>query len=627
MCYAVPPDLYQGCFDAMTAKIVVALGLVAVVVVAVIVAGALAWRGAIPTPGPLAALLPGTARTPEYTARFYPPDTLAYAWFTLAPGQGQTDHMRDIWARFNELTAFRDIKNDWQRDFEEQTGIEFVADVMSWAGPEVAAGLLDFKSGLNAPVGAAVIGVRDREAADDFLEEWLDYLEDYENADFDYGSYLGVDIIVAEDDFQAYALADDWLVFATSESALEIMLDRIVGDTDASLATDDGFLAAQADLPGRRFASFYVDYQQTADLWDYFAASEFGTGSITTFGRQSPGWLAAAATWVERGIVLEAVTPLGIDYPLQIANLSDPASLLPDDTMAFLAGSFDPDINRWRDALAPYQLGDVLPDPDDLDEINAGLAAFRIMRPAARLPQARYDSSLVELLDLGLELVRDFTRIDLEDDLFAHLGGQAIFAISEFDFDAVASSPETVPIELVAMLSYRADGAAGLQNTMENIVDLIDEYQFLNAPGDRANIRAPNDAIVFPIPGAAYAPGYVLHDGYLTLGSTAQALEAIAARQQGAGATLSDDAEYRRAVSYLPGPRQFLGFVNLRRIIRQTDAAGLDIGYDQYRILQNGLGVAAIGSYWPHCQDYGDRDECPVADVGRHTLALTLFPE
>ena len=387
-------------------------------------------------------------------------------------------------------------------------------------------------------------------------------------------------------------------------------------------------MAAQAALPGRRFASFYVDYQQTADLWDYFAPGEFGTGRITTFGRQSPGWLAAAATWVERGIVLEAVTPLGIDYPLQIANLSDPASLLPDDTMAFLAGSFDPDINRWRDALASYQLGDVLPDPDALDEINAGLAAFRIMRPAARLPQARYDSSLVELLDLGLELVRDFTRIDLEDDLFAHLGGQAIFAISEFDFDAVASSPESVPIELAAMLSYRSDGAAGLQNTMENIVDLIDEYQFLDAPGDRENIGAPNDAIVFPIAGA-YAPGYVLHDGYLTLGSTAQALEAIAARQQGAGATLSDDAEYRRAVSYLPGPRQFLGFVNLRRIIRQTDAADLDIGYDQYRILQNGLGVAAVSSYWPHCQDYGDRDECPVADgdVGRHAIVLTLFPE
>ena len=195
--------------------------IVALVVVSVIVVGAAMYFRLIPIPGPILALLVG-AKPPEYSARYYPPDTLAYAWVTLAPGGGQLEDMQEIWQRFNEYPAFRDLVDELQEEFEADTGIDFEEDVLPLAGPEISAGLLDFRSGIDEPIIVGMIAVRDQDAADDFLGKWLEYMEDSEGADFDTGSYLGIDIVIEEDGGQAYVLTKNWLVFATGESALEL---------------------------------------------------------------------------------------------------------------------------------------------------------------------------------------------------------------------------------------------------------------------------------------------------------------------------------------------------------------------------------------------------------------------
>ena len=117
----------------------------ATAVVAVIAAGLLMYFRVIPIPGTILALLAG-AKPPEYSARYYPPDTLAYAWVTLLPGDGQTDDMRDIWERFNEFRDFRRLVDELQDDFEDETGIDFETDVMPWIGPEASIAFMDFNS-------------------------------------------------------------------------------------------------------------------------------------------------------------------------------------------------------------------------------------------------------------------------------------------------------------------------------------------------------------------------------------------------------------------------------------------------------------------------------------------------
>lgn len=612
-------------------------GIVAVVVIAVVVAGVAMWRGWLPVPGPLLALLVG-AEEPEYSARFYPPDTLAYAWFTLTPGGGQFDEMRDIWGRFNELIAFRDLVDDALVEFEDETDIDFETEIMPWLGPEISVGLLDFQGDIDEPVIVGMAGVRDQETADDFLDKWLEYMEDKENADFDADSYRGIDIVVDENGGQAYALTEDYLVFATSESALELVIERITGDKDGSLADNENFIAARAALPERRFASGYLDYEQAADLWDDFSGDTFGMAGANPFTiGQEPEWLASSAAWVERGIVIEVTAPLGIDAPLVIADLPDPAKLLPDDTLGFMAGTFDPDVDHWRRALRNYDIDDFLPT-SDIDDINyaIAIAEFAYDVDIPDLPELGPRASMADVLDLALDFVDGTTGIDLERDLFDRLAGEAIVAVRDFDFAAVADDPARNAIDAVAMLSYRAEHQDALAETLDKADDLLLTYAGLDT--DTLDVGADDDATVLDLgllgllvdDSVGYKPGYVLHDGYLTLGSTVEMLATIVGHQNGAGRMLADEPEYRRAVGHLPGKRQFSGYVDLHGIIRQLDANDLDIDYDQYRIFSQGFGALAVSGYAPHCLDSDNGYECEIAedaDVSRYTAVLTLFPE
>ncbi len=600
----------------MLIKIVGAIA--AVVIIAVIVVGLAMWRGLIPIPGPLLALLAGE-KEPEYSARYYPSDTLAYTWVTLTPGGGQFEEMRDIWERLNEYPAFTDLIDELREEFEDDTGINFEMEVMPWIGPEISAALTDFDAEQETPTAVAAIGVRDQDAAAAFLTKWRDYMAEESGADFEAGSHRGVDTWVDEDASQAYALTDNLLVYATDEITLKNTLDRIEDGGD-SLANEANFIAARAALPERRFSSFYLDYQQGIELLDEFLSGESGALMPGMFGpaafaEQAPDWVAGSAGWVERGVTMQVVSPTVPTLGLETVALQDPANLLPADTLGFMAGAFDPNVDHWRTALGEYDLAELLPYPELIDEINDGVDEIA----SGNAPELNTDATLADALDLGFWLVKDLTDIDLEADFFDHLSGQAILAVRDFDFDAVTDDPAANAIDAVAMLSYREDGKAGLDDTMGKVANLVRNVGLETRSVD---VGADDDATLFDLGllgmmmggQIGYRPGYVLHDQYLTIGTTESALSAIVARQNGAGDGLTSDAEYRRATAHLATDGQFLGYVDVRRIFARLDADDLELEPEEYRILREGIGVAAFSS-------------TTGEDYSRGEAVLTLFPE
>ena len=71
---------------------------VAVVVVVIAGIGAGAALGVVPVPGFVRSSLTG-AKPPEHSASYYPAETSAYAWLTLAPEGEQLGHAQDTsWA-------------------------------------------------------------------------------------------------------------------------------------------------------------------------------------------------------------------------------------------------------------------------------------------------------------------------------------------------------------------------------------------------------------------------------------------------------------------------------------------------------------------------------------------------
>ena len=589
--------------------------LLGVLVAVVIVLAALAYFRVIPIPGPILALIVGS-NPPEHSARYYPQDTLAYVWMSLTPSGGQLNEMMDIWERFNEFRAFEDLVAELKDDFQSETGIDFDDDVVPWIGPDASVGFMGYDARNDIPLIAATVGVRDHEAAGDFMDQWLEYMERTERADFDSDSHGDFDTWVDEGVQQAYALSDDLLVFATSEDTLEETLDLAGGDSDRSLSSNEEFRAARSALPGERFFSVYVatrDAVELAETLPSLAPLEASMLGLTGLSSQIPDWVAASGGWVERGVALEIVAPTTTESGLEVPELEDPSRLLPHDTLAYLAFGFDPDLDRWRDELEEHDLADILPFPGMVSEINTELDRFARSQGVSTPRLLPSEADMSDVLDAALWYGEELYGIDFEAEFFEYLEGQLILAVSEFDFAEQELDAANNPVNAVAVLSYDESAEEDLRHTMDDIGDLVEEHlPFIQA--DNADVGADEDAVVFPIDSTEYAPGYVLHEGYLTLGSTEDALEAIVKQQDGDDDPLESVSEHQRAVGHLPGDAHFQGYVNLQDILDQFGADDVGLEPGEYRILEEGLGAVAISS------SYDD-------EQSRGTLVLTLFPE
>jgi hypothetical protein len=578
--------------------------IVGVLVIAIIAVVALAYFGVIPVPG-----LGGSK--PENTAQYFPDDVLAYSWFTLNPGGGQRAEMLDIWERFDELDGFHDAVQDLLDELREETNIDFEEDILPWIGPDMSAALLDI--GSFDPSAVAIVGVRDASAAADFMDLLIDYGEE-EGSDFIDDSEGDFDIWLDSNNEGHFALSNNWLVVATDEDALFDTLDMISGNGGRSLANNPDFQEAQAALPDRRFASVYADYAGIGD--ELGAGSGFGLipYGVDSFGIETPEWVAMSFQWVDRGLVVDMVSPTTTDSGLEIADLDNPARVLPADTLGFVASAFDPSVDNWRNALGDYPVGDLWFLAEALDEIDYGLSDFGVGGLTVDP-----DDSLADVLDTVIDVVANATGVDLELDFMDYLGGEIIIGVREFDFQEVADDPETKAVDAMAMISYRSDSQRDLQDTMDVVVELVEEYSFGVVSAEPVDVGAEDDAIVLNLDALgfsdiAYSPGYVLHDGYMTLASTEDALVTIVDVQNGDADSLTSDGEYQRAIGHIIGIRQGMGYVNFQLIIQYLDPDELDMDFDEFEILETGLGGAAFGAH------QGE-------EYSRFSFVVTLFPE
>ena len=228
-----------------------------------------------------------------------------------------------------------------------------------------------------------------------------------------------------------------------------------------------------------------------------------------------------------RGIVTEWVTPAEPPEDLNVTDLDDPAALLPADTLGFVAASFDPNLDNWRAALKERRLSQVLPGIGAADGIGGMLPGLG----GEAGPRLDADASLADALDLGLELAheddRDRPRNGVLRPTSRALPSQAI---QDFDVAAVTDEPVANPVNAVVMLSYTEDGRAELDQTMTNFADLAQARAGMSPESVDVGGEAP--ATVFDLGPLAmftggetgYRPGYVLHDQYLTIGTTEAAL-------------------------------------------------------------------------------------------------------
>ncbi len=482
----------------------------AVVLALIIIAGVVVYM-----------LVPGIRPPePESTAKYFPEDVLTYGWMTLSPGFGQGRHMVDTWERFDEIQEFRDAVNEFLDDLEKDTGIDFKDEVLPWLGPDMSFAVLDTKD-FESVDAVAILSVQDHDGATDFLDDWLDYLEDEEGAQFEEDSSGDFDIWSYEEEMQVYALSEDRLVLATTEDALDEVLDLISGKDRKTLAETTGFKEARGAMQDGRVLSLYVNTEDLMNVVSDVSAIDVMPRTGKDGILRVPEWGAASARFLDRGLVMEIVVPNNSEFAAAINKIDTPAKVLPEDTLGFFAASFDPDMDNWRAELEDYTFKD-LGFPSDFERVLDEMELDTSSRDPRR--ELSLDSTFDEILDIGIDIVEELTNINLEQDFFDYLRGQAIISVRDIDFER-AEDIENYTVDVAAMLSYDPHNKEELMDTMDDVTGFIESSGFVTSDGE--DVGAEEDATIFDLEeqmgDTAYSPGYVLHDGYLIIGSTQNA--------------------------------------------------------------------------------------------------------
>ena len=531
------------------------------VIVIVVGTGAMMAFGVVPVPAPIFNALSG-AKPAEHSARYFPQDTSVYAWLTLAPAGGQFEQARDAWGRLNDVPEFEDAYENFRDEFDDEYNYD-LDDMRDWIGPD-----LSFACGIDNhscdEMAAAIIGVRDQDAAEDFVDSILEYREDQEGALFDSDDYGGFDIWIDEYGDQAYGLSGDFLIVATEEDYLEEIVDGINGDLDESLADHEFFQAARAAMPDRRFASLYANLADSDEAID--ALGDLAEIPVEV-ADAAPDWVAASAAWGDRSIGVEVVTPPVLEFSLSAPEIAPPARVLPEDTLVVATAAFEPDLDVWRDRLGEYDIADTLGD-DAIDGINEGVEYLEDSFDVSGLPTASDRDGLDFLLDLTIAAVDEIVGVDIETGFFDHLLGDLSFALWDIALDEYGDIVDDTPPAMVVLLSYDRGAEDDLADTLDIILEYVEDESGESL--EPVDVGAGRDALIY-FTGDDFSPGYVISDGYLVFGGSEDDLADTVDLQLGGDDTLADNPEYQRVQEFLPADRQFQLYVNLNEFIRSSD--------------------------------------------------------
>ena len=553
--------------------------LIFLAVLAVGIASVWMWRAYSPERTP--------AVPAEASAAYYPEDAVAYASLSLDPTGGQLEYMTEVVEFFHEFEAVGEWVTHAETLLVNAMGTDFDG-IGAWIGSELSAAIFDLGDG--RPGLALAVDVADQDAAGEFLAGWIEGRE----AD---GSGSFERLVVSEGVIwlgdgpggwmaeEVYALSADLMLFSTDRGLIGEVLDHASGEESRSLAANPTFLEARSAAPDQRFASAYLDYGRMREL----IGDGVGEGGCSgTF--RAPGWMMASAGWVDGGLVLDLVMPDVTSWWTGTSGEAT-AAAVPAGSFGFVSVGFDPDLDRWRDLLDACELGTFLPD--------GGFLGMPQTDGGAVLDE---DATVTDALDAVLAAVEMGIGLDLEQDLFDHLGGELVVAVHPSD-------RQDAFIDGVALLSHRPLSGRALAETLDSLVAGIP----MGVLAEEVDVGAGRPARVVEV-GEQLSVGYMVHAGYLTLGTSVEALRSIADAQVAGRGRTADTDRYLRTVGHISYDPRLLAYVDLETIFDHVDPLEMGTPEALIEVLTEGFSALALGVGTD-------------GDHSRATFVLSTFPD
>ena len=472
----------------------------------------------------------------EPTAKFMPHDTPLYVSFNFRPGPNQINLGKDVISLL-KTDKLIEVRDDFLEDVEDETGVHLLDDTQSWLGTDVSFALLD--DDVESPTWVMIAHVGDEDAALDFIDDLVSYIEDETGMYIDSSTYRNTDLWVAEDDSIAFGLNAEYLIAGDQENTVTRILKDIASPPERSLAQHPDFIAAQESMPEDRVMFLFA---QTEDLRDLIVENvdlvDTGT-ALDGIEDSIPNYVAASASFIEKGMSLEIVA----DIPDEASDLSLGSGVLspdalPADTLLVLAGTGI--TQGWDEGL------DTLQDTDQ--------EAF-------------------EAFEQALDDLEDETGIDVERDIIDALSGEIAFALLPSD---IRLEDEALSGAVEALLLLGVKDPRRIGDTIDEATDFIEDVGGVTGVDDHKSING-YDVVTFSMDDVDLPlrinPGYMVTEDWAALGSTLESLEMFHMAASGAADSLRLATKFAAVSDDLPGPLHFITFADITGIADMVEEA------------------------------------------------------
>ena len=463
----------------------------------------------------------------EVTARFTPDDAQAYVSINLRPGVNQLRYARDVInrARTGDVS---DLQDDMLDELEDDMDFHLLDDVTPWLGSYVSLAALDLDAA--RPEWVLMASVVDRDAAKDFIEDAVAYLEDELYSDFDDDRDGNLELWEADDADVAIGLTDDHLFIADSERTIEDMIENIESPPSNSLADNEAFRAARDALPSSRFMFIYLESDEISDAL-IGTAVPYGARGVFNAAGDIPEYMALSASFFADGIRIDAAwdsSSSSFDTDSQLRA----HEALPENTVAmFSTTGVD---SAWEEYLA--YLGAI--DP----YMYHGLQ------------EAQWE-------------IEYATGVHIEDDVLDSLSGEISVALLPSEFNLNARSRRGFGVIEILFLAGVED-SDDIADALEDLADWMDDVGVdvdTDSLGDYELVTIDlRDTSLIEMNAE---PGYVVTDDWVAVGSNVDGIEEFYNVATGRADSLDSNSEFGKLMGIAPKPVHSLLYVNLKSLI------------------------------------------------------------
>lgn len=447
---------------------------------------------------------------------------------------------------------------DLDDQLEEATGLTFTDDILPWVGTNMGIGIieLDVEAMDNGEVPQIVFAatIRDIDAADVFIEDLIDVIEDESGNRVDEVEHGGALVFEIDSDFEderlAFGRSSETFFMATNIDTLEDAIDAQQGE---NLGDVEEYQAAIADLPDDRALTLYFS---GAGLEDTLKSAEdsgelegFDAGAIEDLGLTGVGM---AVTVVAEGIRVDFLGSYESLSEAQQEMLDaqtdriETAEFLPESTYLFLVGQrLDLMWQNGIDSLSGVT-------EDDFDE--------------------------------AMDMFDDMFGFNPSEELIPLLNGEYSLAVVDSDEGLMANELDA---DLGAVIMFGSSEGEELANLVADFSDGLEEQDLT------VDDSSTDDVTIYEVedPNGELVGAYGVSEAYLIASTSAETLEGLFNGE----ANLADSDKYENVWDAFPRgtiPVMFIDLDGLFAALEDVDPTMKDV-VDVNPVYAFGMGTSS----------------------------------